>query len=80
MSITTTVIEARAGLLDSVREYLSGISEIDIFGEKASVNKILITIDADDARTEEIHNDLMGHENILDVLNHSVFFEDALDK
>ena len=79
MSITTTVIEAKQGHLDSVREYLKEFDEIDIYGENAAANKILVTIDADDKRIEELGKVLAKHNGVLDVLNHSIFFEDALN-
>lgn len=79
MSVITTVVEAREGCLDAVREYLAGFAEIDIYGENAAVSRILVTIDADDKRIEEICRELTEFEGVLDVLNHSIFFEDAFN-
>ncbi len=77
MSLSTTIVESLPGRLEDAKKYLAEFSEIEIYGENPKMNKLLLVIDAGDERIIKISEEIQKHDCILDVLSHSVFYENT---
>ena len=75
MTIAVSVVSAVNGKTEEVRAFLEELDAVEIYGASPD-GQILILTDMPDAELEKLCEAIREHESVIDVLQHSFYFEE----